>query len=195
MIFMAKKVDFKPDKPRSGFLDKLYLTPLQRKNLLKWCLYVAVLLVLSILQDVLFCKFRLFGATTELVPCGIFLICLMEGTQTGSVFALVASLLYLFSGSAAGNYSLVLLTVISFLITLLRQAFLQKGFSAAMLCTLMGLFAYELAVFFIAAFLGQTYMGRIGVSVLTAVLTALAAPVLYPLLTRICKLGGESWRE
>ena len=192
---MAKKVDFKPDKPRSGFLDKLYLTPLQRKNLLKWCLYVAVLLVLSILQDVLFCKFRLFGATTELVPCGIFLICLMEGTQTGSVFALVASLLYLFSGSAAGNYSLVLLTVISFLITLLRQAFLQKGFSAAMLCTLMGLFAYELAVFFIAAFLGQTYMGRIGVSVLTAVLTALAAPVLYPLLTRICKLGGESWRE
>lgn len=195
MIFMAKKVDFKPDKPRSGFLDKLYLTPLQRKNLLKWCLYVAVLLVLSILQDVLFCKFRLFGATTELVPCGIFLICLMEGTQTGSVFALVASLLYLFSGSAAGNYSLVLLTVISFLITLLRQAFLQKGFSAAMLCTLIGLFAYELAVFFIAAFLGQTYMGRIGVSVLTAVLTALAAPVLYPLLTRICKLGGESWRE
>ena len=192
---MAKKVDFKPDKPRSGFLDKLYLTPLQRKNLLKWCLYVAVLLVLSILQDVLFCKISIWGATTELVPCGIFLICLMEGTQTGSVFALVASLLYLFSGSAAGNYSLVLLTVISFLITLLRQAFLQKGFSAAMLCTLMGLFAYELAVFFIAAFLGQTYMGRIGVSVLTAVLTALAAPVLYPLLTRICKLGGESWRE
>lgn len=192
---MAKKVDFKPDKPRSGFLDKLYLTQLQRKNLLKWVLYVAVLLLLSVLQDVLLSKVDIFGATTELVPCGIFLICLMEGTETGSVFALVASMLYLFSGSAAGNYALVLLTVISFLITLLRQAFLQKGFSAAMVCTFLGLLVYELTVFGIAVFFGQTYMGRIGVAVFTAVLTTLAAPVLYPLLTRICKLGGESWKE
>ena len=192
---MAKKVDFKPDKPRAGFLDKLYLTQLQRKNLLKWVLYVAVLVVLSVLQDVLLCKWHIFGATTELVPCGIFLICLMEGTETGSVFSLVASMLYLFSGSAAGNYSLVLLTAISFLITLLRQAFLQKGFSAAMVCTFLGLLAYELTVFGIAVFFGQTYMGRIGVAVFTAVLTTLAAPVLYPLLVRICKLGGESWKE
>lgn len=192
---MAKKVDFKPDKPRSGLLDKLYLTPLQRKHLLKWVLYVAVLLLLSVFQDVLLSKVHIFGATTELVPCGIFLICLMEGTERGSVFALVASMLYLFSGSAAGNYSLVLLTAIGILVTLLRQAFLQKSFSAAMLCTVVGLLAYELSVFFIAAFFGQTYFARIGVSVLTAVLTALAAPVLYPLLARICKLGGESWKE
>ena len=192
---MAKKVDFKPDKPRSGLLDKLYLTPLQRKHLLKWVLYVAVLLLLSVFQDVLLSKVHIFGATTELVPCGIFLICLMEGTERGSVFALVASMLYLFSGSAAGNYSLVLLTAIGILVTLLRQAFLQKSFSAAMLCTVVGLLAYELAVFFIAAFFGQTYFARIGVSILTAVLTAFAAPVLYPLLARICKLGGESWKE
>ena len=114
-MYMAKKFEFKPDKPRSGLMDKLYLTQIQRKNLLKWVLYVAVLLVLSLLQDVVFSKFHLFGATTELVPCGIFLICLMEGTESGSVFALLASCAYLFSGSAAGNYSLVLLTVISFL--------------------------------------------------------------------------------
>lgn len=195
MIFMAKKVDFKPDKPRSGLLDKLYLTRLQRKSLLKWCLYVAVLLLLSVVQDVLLCKFHIFGATTELVPCGIFLICLMEGTETGSVFALVASALYLFSGSAAGNYSLVLLTTIAFLITLLRQSFLQKGWGAAVLCTFMGLLVYEVSAFLIAAFLGQTYMGRIGVAILTAMLTALATPVLYPLLVRIGKLGGESWKE
>ena len=192
---MARKVDFKPDKPRSGLLDKLYLTQLQRKKLLKWVLYVAVLVILSVVQDVLLCKLNIFGATTELVPCGIFLICLLEGTETGSVFALVASSLYLFSGSAAGNYSLVLLTVIGFLITLLRQAFLQKGFNAAMLCTGMGLLVYELVVFLIAAFFGQTYMGRIGVAILTAVLTSLVAPALYPLLVRIGKLGGESWKE
>ena len=192
---MAKKVEFKPDKPRASWLSKLYLTQKQRKSLLKWGLYTAVLLVLAILQDVLLCKMSILGATTELVPCGIFMICLLEGVETGTLFALISSTLYLFSGSAAGNYALVLLTVIGFLITYFRQAYLQKGFSAAMLCTAVGLLLYQLSVFFIAVFFGQTYMGRIGVAFVTTVLTLLTAPVLYPLLRAICKLGGEAWKE
>ena len=67
-----------------------------------------MLLVLSVLQDVLLCRFHIFGATTELVPCGIFLICILEGTERSCIFALVASLFYLFSGSSAGIYSIVL---------------------------------------------------------------------------------------
>ena len=76
MIFMAKRPEFKPDKPRVGLLSKLYLTQKQRKSILKWALYALVLLVLSLVQDVLLCKLNIFGATTELVPVGIFLICL-----------------------------------------------------------------------------------------------------------------------
>lgn len=192
---MAKKVDFKPDKPRSGLLNKLYLTQKQRKSLLKWVLYITVLLVLSILQDVLLCRMSLFGATTELVPCGIFMICLLEGTEVGSLFSLVASCLYLFSGSAAGNYSIVLITVISFLACLIRQSYFQTGFGAAMLCTGGALLLYELAVFSIVAFFGQTYTDRIGVFLLTALLTMLAAPILYPILQLIGKIGGQSWKE
>ena len=73
---MAKRNEFKPDKPRSGVLSKLFLTQLQRRSLLKWGIYALLLLVLSVVQDVLLCRVRLFGATTELVPCTIFLICL-----------------------------------------------------------------------------------------------------------------------
>ena len=119
---MAKKVDFKPDKPRSSLLSKLYLTQKQRQGLLKWVLYAAILLVLSVVQDVLMCKVRLFGATTDLVPCGIFLICLLEGTEAGCVFSLIASCLYLFSGSAAGNFVIVLITVIAFVTCMVRQS-------------------------------------------------------------------------
>lgn len=192
---MAKKVDFKPDKPRSSLLSKLYLTQKQRKTLLKWVLYIAVLLVLSVLQDVILCKVSLFGATTELVPCGIFMICLLEGTEVGSLFSLVASCLYLFSGSAAGNYSIVLITVIAFLTCLVRQSYFQTGFGAAMLCTGGALIVYELALFSIVAFFGQTYPSRIGVFLLTALLTTLAAPILYPILQLIGKIGGETWKE
>ena len=89
---MAKKSEFKPDKPRSSWLSKLYVTPKQRRAIAKWVLYSLIVLVLSLLQDVVLCRYRLFGATTELIPCAIFLICVVQGLESGSVFALVASL-------------------------------------------------------------------------------------------------------
>lgn len=192
---MAKKYEFKPDKPRSGWLSKLYLTGLQRKALLKWSLYGLVLLVLSVLQDVILCRFHLFGATTELVPCGIFLICVLAGTEQGSLFALISAALYLFSGTASGPYSMVFITVLAIGVCILRQAFLQKGFAAAMLCTALAMVLYLLLNFFIAMFLGLTYMGRIGGVFITAVLSLIAAPILYPLLLSIGSIGGEAWKE
>lgn len=192
---MAKKIEFKPDKPRAGFFSKLYLTQKQRKSLLKWLLYTLVLVVLSVLQDVLLCKLDIWGATTELVPCGIFLICLLEGSETGSVFALVASALYVFSGSAAGNYAIVFITAIAVFATFIRQSYLQKGFSAAIVCAFGGMLLYELAVFAIGLFFLRTYFGRIGVFVLTAVLTTAVVPILYPIFHSISKTGGEPWKE
>lgn len=192
---MAKKYEFKPDKPTSGFFSKLHLTAKQRRSLLKWLLYALVLVVLSVLQDVLLSRLDILGATTELVPCGIFLICLLEGTESGSLFALLASCVYLFSGSSAGNHVIVLITVIAVLVTYLRQSFLQKGFGAAMLCTAGAMVLYEMALFFIGLFFGLTLWGRIGVFALTAGLSLLIAPALYFLFLAIGKIGGESWKE
>lgn len=192
---MAKKYTFKPDKPAAGFLSKLFLTQQQRRSILRWSLYGLVLLVLSVLQDVLLCRFRLFGATTELVPCGIFLICLMEGLEQGSVFSLCAACLYLFSGSAPGNYVIVFITALSVGITAFRQSFLQKGFNAAMLCTSAALLVYQLCVFAIGLFLGMTTFGRLGSRFITALLTFVWAPLLYPILNAISSIGGEAWKE
>lgn len=190
---MAKKYEFKPDKPYSGFWGKLLLTRLQRRGVLKWSLYALVLVALSVLQDVLLCRVRIFGASTELVPCGIFLICILEGMERGSVFALIASLIYLFSGSAAGVYSIVFITALAVGVSWLRQSYLQSGFGAAMLCTGIAMLVYEVAVFAIGAFLGMTTLPRIGSFCVTALLTMLAAPVIYPVLKAIG--GGDIWRE
>ncbi len=192
---MRKKYEFKPDKANSGIANKLILTRQQQRSLLKWLLYTLVLLVLSVVQDVILCQVRIFGSTTVLVPCGIFLICLAEGMEVGSVFSLVASAFYLFSGSAAGYHSLVLLTAVSIFISYFRQSYLRKGFAATMLSVAMGLAVYQLAVFAIALFLGQTHAQRLGAFALTAGLTLLWAPVLYPVVGAISKIGGEAWKE
>lgn len=192
---MAKKNEFRPDKPRAGLLSKLYLTQKQRKSLLKWFLYAVALLVLSVVQDVILADLRPLGATSELVPCGIFLICVLEGLENGSVFALVAALCYHFSGSSDGVYSIVLITALSVGVTFLRQSYLQKGLSAAVLSVAVAMVAYELFIYGLALFLGLTTAGRIGAFLLKAVLSLLAVPVLYPVCMSIGKIGGESWKE
>lgn len=190
---MAKKYEFKPDKPRSGILSKLFLTKQQRRSVLKWTLYAVMLVALSVLQDVLLSRFRFLGGTTELVPCGIFLICVLEGVEKGSIFSLIASFCYLFSGSAAGYYSVMFLTALAIGVTAFRQSYLQRGFGAALLCVSVAMTVYEFAVFLIVVFLGQAPWSAFPGFVVTISLTLPAVPVLYP----FCLLigGGDTWNE
>ena len=192
---MAKKYEFRPDKPRTSLLSHLMLTKQQQKNLLKWVLYALMLVVLSVVQDVLLSRVRLFGATTELVPCGIFLICILEGAHSGSIFALVASLLYLFSGTAPGPYTIVFITFLSVGVCLFRQAFLQPSFSAAMLCCVIAMVTYEGLTFAFGLLLGLTQLSRMGGFFTTGVLSLLAVPILYPIFKAIGAIGGQSWKE
>lgn len=195
MIAMAKKQEFRPDKPSISLLSRLMLTKKQQKTLLKWIFYGLFLVVLSVVQDVLLSRVRLLGATTELVPCAIFLICLMEGTHTGSVFSLIAGLLYLFSGTAPGPYSMVAITFLGIGVCIFRQAFLQESFSSVMLCATMAMVLYVLANFAFGLFLGLTRFSRIHGFLITAVLSLLFAPVFYPVIKVINAFGGHSWKE
>ncbi len=192
---MAKKHEFKPDKPQSNLLSHLLLTTRQRKACLKWGLYMGVLLLLSVLQDVLLCHFRVLNATTELVPCGIFLICMLEGSEKGSVFALVASALYLFTGTAHGPYAMVAITVLATLLCIFRQAFLQQGFSSTLICTAAAMILFELIMFGVGLFLGLTHWRRVYGFLVTAGLSLMAVPVLYPICKAIGTIGGEEWKE
>lgn len=195
MIAMARKNEFKPDKQPSALLKKLYLSPKQRRSVLKWVLYSLLMLALSVLQDVLLSRIQLWGATTDLVPCGIFLICLLSGAQSGSVFALIASLLYLFSGTAPGNYCIVFITGLGVFVTIFRQSYLQKNFAVAFLCCSVCVLLYELLTGIFGIFLGLTVSGRLGVFALTGVLTLAALPVLYPVVSAIGRIGGEAWKD
>ena len=195
MIAMAKKQEFKPDKSSASLLNHLVLTRKQQKTLFKWVFYGLFLIALSVVQDVLLSRVRLLGATTELVPCAIFLICLIEGTHTGSVFSLTAGLLYLFSGTAPGPYSMVAITFLSVGACILRQAFLQESFSSVMLCTAIAMVLYVIVNFAFGLFLGLTRFSRLHGFFITAILSLLTVPVFYPVVKAINAFGGHSWKE
>ncbi len=192
---MAKKYEFKPDKRSGGLWQKLYLTKKQRRSILRWALYALTLLVLSVLQDVILCRFRLFGATTDLIPPAIFVICLIEGAHNSCIFALVASMLYLFSGTAPGYYSMVLIPVLAIAASLAQQAFLQKGLGATFLCASVALVLYEALTFLMGLFLEVTLPGRFLGFMTTTALSLPFILILYPICTSIETLGGETWKE
>ena len=192
---MAKKYEFRPDKSGKGLLSRLHLTQQQQKTLLKWVLYGLFLTATSVLQDVIMARVDIAGATTDLVPCGIILITLAEGADSGCVFALVASLLYLFSGTAPGPYAMVFITFVAVIATVFRQAYLQKTFGAVMLCTAISVTVYELAIFGIGLFLQLTAMKYLHAFLLTAGLTLVVAPLQYVFVRAINKIGGSLWTE
>ena len=194
---MAKKnrYDFRPDKVDNDILGKLLLTRQQFSRLLRWLLLSAVCLAGLILQDAVMSRFHIFGATTDLVPVLIFAVCILQGGESGCIFALAAALMYHFSGSAPGPYCIVLITFLAVLASIFRQAYLRKGFSALMLCSTLCMAIYEMGVFSIGLFLKQTYAARFPLFLLTAALTLVILPLVYPILMSIGKIGGETWKE
>lgn len=193
---MAKrKYEFRPDRSQTSFFSRLIPTPKQRSQLLKWSLYSLLLLALSLLQDVVLCRVKILGATTELVPCAIMLITILEGTQSGSIFCLVATALYIFSGSAPGYYVLPGVTILALALTMLRQSYLSPSFGTAMACLIPGVLLYEMLVFVVELVFGNTTAARFMAFWLKGWLSLAAAPLIYPIAAAIKKTGGEPWKE
>ena len=196
MIKRRKKVyEFKPDREQTHILKQLYLTKLQRRQLLKWGSYAALCIFLLVIQDVMLSKVRFSGATTDLAVCIIFLISLYEGTENGSLFAMIASLVYLFSGNSPGAQCVALLTCGAVFLNLFRQMNWHRSGGSILLCTCAGIVLYEMLNFLFGIFTGSTIWARAGVFLLVAIMTCICAFPLYPLVKLISKIGGDTWKE
>ena len=187
--------EFKPDPKGTNFLKRLYMTRLQRMTLLKWGTYIMTGVALLVIQDVIMSEMRISGATTDLPVAFILLVGLYEGLENGSVFTLVASLIYWFSGSAPTPVCVGLLCVLNIFIGLFRQMYWNRSFGSLTLCAGISIMLYEMLLFALGLFQGLTIMDRVGVFALTGAFTCITMLPMYPLVRVISKIGGESWRE
>ena len=190
-----KQLQFRPDPTGAGFWSKLYIPQSQRKKIDRWTLYSLLCIAILVVQDVVLSQLKLFGGMVDLTPCVIMLVCVMEGADNGSVFALLASIFYLFSGTAPGAYCILLITFLGVVAAMFRQNFLRRTFGSFWLCNTVVTFLYQISVYSIALFLGQTYAARAGAFAMNAVLASSVLPVVYPVFGAIYKIGGETWKE
>jgi len=190
-----KDLEFKPDVNPSTFVKTARLSHQQKLLLSKWLLYTALCIFLLVVQDVLMSKLRLFGATTDLAVCAILLVAMLEGVETGSLFLLIASTVYYFTGSAPGPYCIALLTVLGVGAMLLRQMFLHRSKGTIVVCTGITIILYEIGLFIVGLASGLTLFSRLPVFLFVGLYSALALIPLYNSFEKISLIGGTPWKE
>lgn len=188
-------MDFKPDVQTATWMKTARLTHLQQLRLTKWLLYILTVVMSLVVQDVVMSQVSIFGATTDLPACSILLITVIEGTEIGSLFVLIASTLYYFSGHAPTAWCIALLTFLGIGATLFRQLFWHRSKGSIILCSAIALSSYEIGLFAVGLTKVLTRWGRLPVFLLTAVLSCLALVPLYSLIYQIGQIGGNTWKE
>ena len=190
-----KSLEFKPDARSATWFKTMRLTQQQRLRLLKWVLYVLVIVLGLVIQDVIMSRVSIFGATTELAVCAILLITVIEGTEVGSLFVLIASVLYYYSGTAPNAYSIGLMTALGITAAMFRQMYWNRSRGAIVLCAGLAQILYELGLFVVGMMTGLTHWGRLSAFLLTGVFSAVIMIPLYPLIYKIGLIGGNTWKE
>ena len=191
----ARQPEFRQDSLGTGFLKKLYLTKQQRLRLLRWGSYILSCLVALLIQDDILSRIPIWGACIDLPAAVILLITVIEGTESGSVFVLLASTIYYFTGSAPGPYVVAAMTIFGVGATLFRQLCWHRSRSTILLCACIALMLYEVATFGGAIFMKLTRWDRFGRSMLSGLYGCIVMIPLYPLMHKFGSIGGHTWKE
>lgn len=190
-----QKPEFRKDSLGTGFLKKLYFTRQQRMTLLRWGSYTMLCVAALVLQDTIMSRFTIFGSRTDLPVAVMLLITVLEGTDTGSVFILIASTIYYFSGSAPGPYTVAALTILGLGASMFRQVYWHRSRGSILLCAGLALMIYEIVVFGFSIFSGLTLWSRFPRFIVTGILSWAAMFPLYPLTLKLGQIGGHTWKE
>lgn len=188
-------LEFKPDVQKATWIKTARLTKQQQLRLTRWMLYVLTVVAAVVLQDVLMSQVSFLGATTDLPACAILLITVLEGTEVGSIFVLIASTVYYFSGNAPTAFCIGLMTFFGIGATLFRQMYWHRSKGSVILCGSIALLGYELGLFVVGVSTALTHWGRLPSFVLTAIYSSLIMIPLYSLVYKIGLIGGNTWKE
>ena len=191
----ARQPEFRQDSLGTHFLKKLYMTKQQRLRLLRWGSYILSCLAALLIQDDILSRIPIWGACIDLPAAVILLITVIEGTESGSVFVLIASTLYYFTGSAPGPYVVAAMTVFGVGATLFRQLCWHRSRSTILLCACTALMLYEIATFGGAIFMELTRWDRFGRFLLSGLYGCIVMVPLYPLMHKFGSIGGHTWKE
>ena len=114
----------------------IHLTKRQWQGILKWSLYGTLSFLVMLLQSSVLAKTPVLGTKLAPLPALIVCVCVREGPEKGGLYAILASLIWCFSGADYGNLSVAVIPVGAMLSAVLCRAVLTLRFVPTALCCL-----------------------------------------------------------
>lgn len=185
------------EEKRLSQLKKLRITRNQWRSILKWALYSLCLVGILVIQSVILSRLPVFGAKVNLVPWFVGCVCFIEGSESGSIFALLASLTWALSGGDLGFVSILVLTYGGMGIGLLVERVFRRQVFVCMGCCLLLSLCNESAIFALRLYLHTVTLPQYFHILIPGVL--LGIPIC-PLFFYLCRAinrseGGQIWNE
>ncbi len=159
------------------------------RNVLMWALYAVLFLAVLVLQTVAFGDRRFFGVKLSLIPVAVVCIAMQSDHEAGGLFALVAALVWCFTGADGGSLAIVTLTVAGILAGYLCDAVYARRLVPALCLSLGAVLFHEGALFLIKYYLEEADLGLWLWLPKQAGLSVLACPPIYGLAKAIGKVG------
>ena len=101
---------------------------------LKILLHLPLLLLAYILQDMVFVRLEILGATPLLLPVAVAAVAMFEGSVRGGLFGLIAGILCDASLGQPAVLFTILLTVCGLVVGTLGETVLARGFPSFLAC-------------------------------------------------------------
>lgn len=170
-------------------MNKLHITRKQWICFLKWLAYAVMFVLTLTLQGTILSRFTILGTKLNLIPCLIICVALIEGTESGGVFALCTSVVWALSGGDYGVLAIVLLTACAIFCAWLCRAFLHNTLLPCVFCCFGTQLLSESCIFLLRLFLGSVApMQYLLVLLPGVVLSMVGCPVFYYLSRLITKI-------
>lgn len=168
-----------------------HLTKTQWLGILKWSLYGLLTLLTLLLQTVVLSRTTALRIKPTPLPVLIACICIREGPERGGIYAILAALLWCFSGADYGSLSVALLPTGAILSAVLCRAVLTLRFLPTALCAFAVTLLNASVIFVFKLILPPTVgLDNYWRILLPGVaLSMLFLPIQYPLVKCISRIG------
>ncbi len=176
-------------------LQKLRITRQQWRIIFKWALYALAFIATVVIQGVILNRHGLLGVKVNLIPYFVGCVCIIEGADAGSVFALIVSLAWALSGGDLGFVSILVLTLGGMALGIAMDNLLRDHIGTCIACCFVLCLVHESAIFLLRLFLhtvtARQYFRILVPGVLLGILSCPAFYYLFRLIHRVG--GGRTW--
>lgn len=159
---------------------------------LKWALFALLTLFAWLTQTTLLGRHTFFGSHLSLFPVAAVSVAVMCGAERGSLFCLIAGILYCFTGADMGPVTLVAVTLTGALAGGACQTFFRRHLAPCAMFAALALLLSDGSILLLKLyFTGARPAGIFAQTFAGLGLSLLSVATFFPLSYAISRIGGE----